>query len=270
MNKQDGRQDAKSIARPGAGTGVPPNTRESGRAYDGALTSLQRSRTNAAFDLRARGWLADHPAVGLMLIALGAAVLSVLGYQLRTNGPMVQLDTQLAAQLHAMALKLPASILEDMTFGFFLGKQDLQLLGAVLVIYFVHKRYWPELGMVVIGWMGGSLIWTWMIQYFNRPRPTEQVGVPVHSIPSFPSGHTMFAMLALGLLAYLLLPNMPTLFWKWAVAVVTVLLMLFIGFSRVLEGGHYPSDVIAGYALGLAWGALVYTLLEGLAIRRKL
>src|SRR5512142_3378163 len=105
-------------------------------------------RTLMSCDLRAPGWLAKHPAVGLILVVLGVAALAMLGYQLRTNGPMVQWDMQLANQLHGTATKTPGQIIEIMTFGFFLGKEDLQLLGAVLVIYFLYKRFWAELGMV--------------------------------------------------------------------------------------------------------------------------
>lgn len=43
---------------------------------------------------------------------------------------------QPATRLHAMAVKAPGQIQEILTYGFFLGKKDLQLLGAVLVIYF--------------------------------------------------------------------------------------------------------------------------------------
>ncbi len=261
MAKQDNTRYSRSIANSGrAGNLVS-------RMDDTRGTRTQR--LDLPYDLRAPGWLAEHPAVGLILLVLGGLVLGFLGYELRTNGPIVQWDMQLDVQLHGMALKAPSPIIETMTFGFFLGKEVLQLLGAVLVVYFLHKRYWPEIGMVLIGWAGGSVVWTWLIQYFNRPRPAAQVGMEVHSIPSFPSGHTMFATLALGLLAYLLVPKMPSLFWKWVVVLAAVLTMLFIGFTRVFESGHYLSDVLAGYAVGLAWGALVYTLLEGIAVRRK-
>jgi membrane-associated phospholipid phosphatase len=156
-----------------------------------------------------------------------------------------------------------------MTFGFFLGKEDLQLLGGVLILYFLYKRYWAELAMVIVGWAGGNLIWTPLIYYFNRPRPAQQVGIEVKTIPSFPSGHAMFALLALGLLTYMLVPRMPSPFWKWVTAIIGVLLILFVGFSRVFESGHYLSDVLAGYALGIAWGTLVYALLEIFVIRRR-
>ncbi|MGE5250673.1 MAG: phosphatase PAP2 family protein [Bacteroidota bacterium] len=220
-------------------------------------------------DLRAPGWLVKHLAVAVFLVVAGVLVLGALGYELQTHAPMVQWDTQLAARLHSMAVKTPGMILEFLTYGFFMGKEDLQVLGAILIIYFLHKRLWPELGMVLIGWVGGSVVWTFLVNYFNRPRPQEQVGIEVRSIPSFPSGHTMFATMALGLLAYLLIPKMPSLFWKWVIALAAILAILFIGFSRVYEGGHYLSDVIAGYATALAWGTLVYTLMEAIGRRGR-
>ncbi len=220
-------------------------------------------------ELNATGWLAKHPWVGLILIVLGSAVFSLLAFELRSNGSMVQLDMQWAAAFHAMSQKTPGLVLEFLTYGFFLGKEDLQLLGVVLVIYFLYKRFWAELGMVLIGWSGGSVLWNWLVYMFNRPRPQQQIGMPVRTIPSFPSGHSMFALLAFGLLAYLLIPKMPSRFWKWVIALAALALVLFVGFSRAFEGGHYVSDVLAGYAVALAWGGLVYTLLDGLAARRQ-
>jgi undecaprenyl-diphosphatase len=222
-----------------------------------------------SFDLHAPGWLSKHVGVVVIMIILAGLVFGGLAYQLQTNGPMVKWDTQLASQLYNMAVKLPSPVLELLTYGFFLGKEDLQLLGALLVVYFLYKRYWEEILMVLIGWAGGSLIWNPMIHYFNRPRPEQQLGIEVHSIPSFPSGHSMFAMLAWGLLAYMVIPLMPSRFWKWAFGLFALLVVLFIGASRVIQGGHYLSDVVAGYAMAIAWGSLVYTILEAIAIRRR-
>jgi undecaprenyl-diphosphatase len=36
----------------------------------------------------------------------------------------------------------------------------------------------------------------------------------------------------------------------WTAAVIVVLL---VGVSRVYVGGHWPTDVLAGYALGAGW-----------------
>jgi membrane-associated phospholipid phosphatase len=45
--------------------------------------------------------------------------------------------------------------------------------------------------------------------------------------------------------------------------------MAFIGFSRLYLGGHYLTDIIAGYALGLAWAGLVFTLIESLFLNER-
>jgi undecaprenyl-diphosphatase len=219
-------------------------------------------------ELKAPGWLARHLPVAMSIVLLGGLIFGALAYQIQSNGPMIQWDIKLESRLHSTAVKTPGPINEVLTYGFFLGKEDLQLLAAILVVYFLHKRFWEELGMVLVGWVGGSFIWTPLVYYFNRPRPQEQLGIEVR-IPSFPSGHSMFALLALGLLGYLLIPQMPSLFWKWVIGLGTLLLILFVGFSRIFQGGHYLSDVLAGYSLALAWGSLVYAILEFIAIKRR-
>jgi undecaprenyl-diphosphatase len=87
--------------------------------------------------------------------------------------------------------------------------------------------------------------------------------------PGFPSGHTVVAVTLYGLLAYLLLPTISSRFWKWVVIVLAVLMMLFIGFSRIFTGGHYLTDVIAGYSVGLAWAGISYMTIETYFVRRN-
>ena len=79
----------------------------------------------------------------------------------------------------------------------------------------------------------------------------------------------MSVMICYGFLAERRVPQMPSLFWKWIVVIATVFIILFDGYSRIFQGSHYLTDVLAGYALGIAWAALVYTLIEGLFIKRK-
>ena len=72
-----------------------------------------------------------------------------------------------------------------------------------------------------------------------------------------------------GLLAYLLVPKMPSRAWKIIVIVAAILLILYVGFSRIFVGDHYPTDVLAGYALGIAWSGLVYTSVEIISQRHQ-
>ncbi len=63
---------------------------------------------------------------------------------------------------------------------------------------------------------------------------------------SFPSGHVAAALAMLTVLIY---------YYRkyWPGALIFALLM---GFSRVHNGMHYPSDVIAGAIFGIAYGAI--------------
>jgi undecaprenyl-diphosphatase len=123
--------------------------------------------------------------------------------------------------------------------------------------------------MLQISTQGGGLIWNSLIGYFARSRPPEQLGLATNSIPSFPSGHALGTMICYGFLAYLLVPRMPSPFWRWTLGIVMLGIVLFEGFSRIFHGNHYLTDVLAGYALGIAWVALVCTTIESILSRRQ-
>jgi len=81
---------------------------------------------------------------------------------------------------------------------------------------------------------------------------------------SFPSGHTTTAF-ALAFWVFLL--TYRTRYQGWGYG--ALLLAGLVGLSRVYRGVHYPSDVLAGAAIGVVWGALVYlTLSRHAPVRR--
>jgi undecaprenyl-diphosphatase len=219
-------------------------------------------------DLRTPGWLAKRPIIGIVMILVGGVIFGALAYNVWTKGPLLQWDVPLTTELHSEAVKEPPRIIELLIFGFFVGKELVQVIAIILTLYFLHKRFWRELAMLLVGLGGGAIIWYFLIGIFNRTRPEAQIGIVVRD-PSFPSGHVITAVLAYGLLAYLFVPKMPSLFWKWVVVIAAILTMLYIGFSRLFLGGHYLTDLLAGYALGIAWAGLVYTLIERISMGRK-
>jgi membrane-associated phospholipid phosphatase len=219
--------------------------------------------------LRSPGLLARWPLIGLLLVVLGGLAFGAIAVSLQTNGPLIQADVPLDNDLHAAALHSSPVIREGMIAGSYMGKEVIVAIGALLALYFIRHRFWPELAMVVVAWAGQGVLWLVLANDFGRPRPV--FAVPVwHQMtaPSFPSGHSIAAVMCYGWLAYLLVPRISGRLWKAVVIGLAILVILYVGFSRLFVGDHYLSDVLAGYALGVGWSGFVYTVIERLSQRR--
>jgi undecaprenyl-diphosphatase len=229
----------------------------------------ERSDRKRQSGLRTPQLLARRPVIGLLMVFLGSITFGVLVFSLQTNGPLMQLDIVWINTAHAMALQSSPFVRDVMISGFYIGEHVIVVIGVILAIYFLYKRFWPELCMVVIAWAGEGEIWLYLSAYFNRARPVFETPVwHKMTAPSFPSGHSMSAVMCYGLLAYLLMPRIHSRPGKALVIVVAVLVILFIGYSRIFIGDHYPTDVLAGYALGVAWSGFVYTLVELISYKK--
>jgi membrane-associated phospholipid phosphatase len=85
-----------------------------------------------------------------------------------------------------------------------------------------------------------------------RPRPDLEHLAHVDSL-SFPSGHAMVGLIFYFFIAYLIIQELKSNKGKWIVVVLTALLLLLIGASRIILQVHYPTDVIGGFAFGYIW-----------------
>lgn len=107
----------------------------------------------------------------------------------------------------------------------------------------------------------GAILWTFVFKLgFDRPRPDLVPHAMRAPTPSFPSGHSTAAAavyLMLGvLLAWFQTRRRLKLFFVAMALTLTVL----VGFSRVYLGVHWPSDVVAGWALGGGWAILCWAV----------
>ena len=99
---------------------------------------------------------------------------------------------------------------------------------------------------------GGRLLALVIKMLIARARP--ELGdhlVAVHSL-SFPSEHAFNSIVTYGLLALLS--------GSRAAYLAAFVLTLLIGVSRILLGVHWPTDVVAGWSLGMAWLSLCWGL----------
>ena len=91
-------------------------------------------------------------------------------------------------------------------------------------------------------------------QFFNRPRPTVVPHLVIAS-PSFPSGHAMESAIVYLTLGAVMMRVAERRVTKMYCLGIAVLLTVLVGLSRIYLGVHYPSDVVAGWAVGFMWAS---------------
>ena len=134
------------------------------------------------------------------------------------------------------------------------------------------------IGAIVVGWLHGwrratalllvtavgRLLVTGQKYGIQRLRPEDQEHLVTVSTPSFPSGHAAGSMIVYLSLALVLASGTR---WKWPAVSVALALAFLIGFSRMVLGVHWPTDVVGGWAFGLLWVMLALPWAERLATR---
>lgn len=97
--------------------------------------------------------------------------------------------------------------------------------------------------VVGIGWL------TW-----SRSRPDVVLnGLTAPPLHSFPSGHTVHAMIVYGLLAYYWISSSPRRWERFLVGALYVLGTVVIAFTRLEQGAHWPSDIVGSLLIGGFW-----------------
>jgi|GEM_PF-943824 undecaprenyl-diphosphatase len=134
-------------------------------------------------------------------------------------------------------------------------------------------RLFRELLCTAVAGLGAEVLNVITNTLVARPRPPSYHGSTLFNLGShsFPSGHTANAVGLYGFLFFLaLLTQRVYPRWRpWLVAaqVLCVYFVLDVGVSRILEGQHWPSDVVAGYLLGGLMLLVGIALYHWLAIR---
>lgn len=119
-------------------------------------------------------------------------------------------------------------------------------------------RWFQQAIFIVLTVMGADGIEGLYNIIVGRPRPTPQYGIHVDTtIPfhSFPSGHTEHDVAYYGILLYLsFTKSVREWRYRWVLLpfqIFAAVAIISIGYSRLLEGEHWFTDVIGGYLSGL-------------------
>ena len=124
------------------------------------------------------------------------------------------------------------------------------LLVAIALVFLLLKRWWNDLKLLVMATAGIlAIVDLWLKPFFDRARPHAKLLVVDGR--SFPSGHAAgsiafyFAMVAILSLHY---PHL-----RRPLALGASLWVVLVWLSTLIARAHWPSDLIAGGAAGLAW-----------------
>lgn len=144
-----------------------------------------------------------------------------------------------------------------------LGNPEVQIgLVVVLFLFFYLIKGWKIEGFYQVfnGLMAGLLILV-LKNLYQRPRPSLEHLVHAGGY-SFPSGHSLGAMLIFGTVMIVLRQRFKGRSWLPLVQLALAGLIILIGLSRIYLGVHYPSDVLAGFALGYGLLNLTYPIYD--------
>jgi len=114
---------------------------------------------------------------------------------------------------------------------------------------------------------GGIIISNLLKAGFDRPRPDLVPHESYVYTASFPSGHSAMSAITYLTLAALLARGQRRRRVKTYLIALALLITIGVGTSRIYLGVHWPTDVLAGWTLGVSW-ALVCWLAAGWLQRR--
>ena len=205
--------------------------------------------------LRARLWL------GVAVFAGAAICFAAVAYAVGggDGGELAQVDRAL---LDALRAGMPARALQDFEWVTWFGDgRTLALLCALAAVVLLARRERILALALVVAVGGNGLLNAALKRLFERPRPLHEAGLPVAHGWSFPSGHTSGAVVAYGMLAYVLVKTLPSR-WHLPVVMAATALAFSVGWSRIFIEVHFASDVLAAFASGTAWLTLAIVATE--------
>lgn len=199
-----------------------------------------------------------HLGLGLAFV-LGLVLFGGLAIGL-AGEDVVAFDRAVAAGAHDHA---PPALVAVMLTVTSLGGADAVIVVAVIVAVAlaVTRRF-----RLAIAWTaaeaGAGALNSLLKALFHRARPSFDPPFASATGWSFPSGHSMGTFVTAGMLAYVVSRLSKRRGVRLGAFFVASVWTLAIGYSRVLLGVHWASDVLAGFAAGAAWLAVCVSAVD--------
>lgn len=157
-----------------------------------------------------------------------------------------------------------------------LGADDITSLGSPAVLgltvlavtgyMLLHGLYRTGAFIFVASTGGWVLNWT-LKQLFERARPEVVPHLRDVMSSSFPSGHALTSAAVYLTLGALTMRIAKGRLAKYYCIAIAMLVTVLVGLSRLFLGVHYPTDVLAGWLIGMSWALLCWMVERALERR---
>lgn len=166
-----------------------------------------------------------------------------------------RLTETLARELPEVALRLFGAVTH-------LGDPiTLTLLVFAVAVLLIARRQTSLAFAWAVACAGAGVLNRALKSVFERVRPLHEHGFAQADGFSFPSGHTSGSVVVYGMLAYLCLRLLPPR-WHLPSVLLATAVAFSAGWSRVFLQVHWASDVVAGFAFGVAWLTVCVAAIE--------
>ena len=206
-----------------------------------------------------------------LFLGLGTAVATLIFFGWLAD-EVLENDTRHFDEVTRAAIhQLASPTLTIIMRGFSLigGTIALTIGTIIVVVQFAMKKWGREARLFAITMIGAGLLNITLKLAFKRARPEPSFNLSLPETYSFPSGHSLTSAVFFGALAAILTARIRSQRARTAIWIVSTLMFLTIGFSRIYLGVHHTTDVIAGFAAALIW-ILVVRFVEMQLRRRRL
>ena len=147
--------------------------------------------------------------------------------------------------------------------------RDVTSLGGIVVLaiitlaavgYLFLARKQVAAWLMLIAVFGGIALNDLLKAAFARPRPDIVTPAARVFTTSFPSGHAALSAITYLTVGVLLARSQSSFRMGIYFMSLAAFLTVLIGISRIYLGVHYPTDVLGGWCIGVAWAIACWTI----------
>jgi undecaprenyl-diphosphatase len=124
---------------------------------------------------------------------------------------------------------------------------------SVITIYFLLKKNKRRLWKFLFIVLGGASVMLTTKMIFANELPYEPIDLLLSTVSTYPSGHTMMGTIFYFTLAVYISRHQHSGKTKQFTLIAASVIIVLIGISRILNGSHTLTEVLAGWSLGLIW-----------------